>query len=251
MIREAKLQEFYDAGRAMVSANSAGIDDGPDVGGPRLSSDYIHGTALRLQHLAKETEIVNAGENLSGLMGKTGVDAANKHLSDKRAAESRASKASAAETLLLLDLLDQELAPIEDQLAEKYGEDYYEKIALKYLDGETNSRLMQIEDPEERKRAMRDELMKRYKTGEIEIEEPDVRDWLDACWDKKVKLGLEVEATISGVENDKFSLRSTFEAKASPEAETIQTVEAEIDEKSVDKGPDTSSNEMAWDSMLG
>lgn len=164
-----------------------------------------------------------------------------KTIAQAHAAKTRKEKASTND-VVLLDLLNQHMAPIEEALAEKYGENYYEQIAAKYLDQDVFERLMAIEDPEERKAAMREELAQRFREGKIEIEEPEIRDWLETYLEKKEELGVQIERIhTTGVVKDTDSLRSQFEAKASDRAEQIE--KSKVAEASIDKArytaPDT------------
>ena len=144
-----------------------------------------------------------------------------KTIAQAHAAKTRKEKASTND-VVLLDLLNQHMAPIEEALAEKYGENYYEQITAKYLDQDVFERLMAIEDPEERKAAMREELAQRFREGKIEIEEPEIRDWLETYLEKKEELGVEIERIhTTGVVKDTDSLRSQFEAKASDHVEKL------------------------------
>ena len=135
------------------------------------------------------------------------------HQETARRAASNGRGKSTAVDVLFLELLDQHLADIEGGLVETYGDAFFEKIAAKYLDEETFERLMTIEDPEERKAAMRHELAKRYREGEITIEEEDVRDWLDTYNDYTRDKQQELDAHFSG-QAQSDDPRIIFEAAA-------------------------------------
>ncbi len=121
------------------------------------------------------------------------------------------SKNSVSDMILMLDSIDNALRDIQNGLAEKYGEDWAEKLAKKYLDEETYERFMAIDDPKERMHAIRHEIAKRFENGEIEIDEPEIKEWLDAYGNEIAGRHAEIEAVLNG-EKQTSDVRNHFEA---------------------------------------
>lgn len=168
-------------------------------------------------------------ESVAGLQ-KRGMGLA-KLIAESQDVAKRKEKASTND-LVLLDLLNQHLAPIERALADKYGENFIEKMAEKYLDAETIDQINDIEDPAERKAAFRAELARRHQNGGIVIEEADVIEWLDRyndfTNDEQAKLDAAQKNGLDGTED----LRIQFAVKASG-TET----DAEAAQEAIDKPP--------------
>jgi len=112
---------------------------------------------------------------------------------------------------LLLGKLDDALAPIEGALAEKYGEDYYAKLGEKYLPTSEFEALSEKykDDPEGFKIAAREILSQRHKAGDIDIQEDDVRHWLDTYDAKVNELDIQIDRIIdTGIVQEDDSLKS-------------------------------------------
>lgn len=90
----------------------------------------------------------------------------------------------ATSDMIMMALLDSQLAEIESAMIDKYGEDFAEQLAADLLDEDTYSKLMEIEDPEERRRAIAKAINDGIENGTIDpdkiYDNPDVKDWLDA-----------------------------------------------------------------------
>ncbi len=89
----------------------------------------------------------------------------------------------ATDDFILMIMLDDRLTVIENNMIEKYGEDFAETMAAEFLDEDTHTRLMQIKDPEERRKAIAKEINDGIENGTIDPDEvyqnPDFKEWLD------------------------------------------------------------------------
>jgi hypothetical protein len=96
-------------------------------------------------------------------------------------AEKKAQQAT--NDFLLLAELQRQLSAIEDSMINKYGEDFAEQFAAEYLDEDTFNTIMQIDDPEERRRAFAQAINDGIKNGTIDAadvyDNPDFMQWLD------------------------------------------------------------------------
>ena len=85
--------------------------------------------------------------------------------------------------LMIMAILERQLQEIELAMARKYGEDFAEQFAAELLDEKTFEKLMQIKDPEERRKAIALSIHDGVKNGSIDAtkayQNPDFKEWLD------------------------------------------------------------------------
>ncbi|MCR9107106.1 MAG: hypothetical protein NXI15_17580 [Gammaproteobacteria bacterium] len=85
--------------------------------------------------------------------------------------------------LMIMAILDRQLQEIELAMARKYGEDFAEQFAAELLDEKTFEKLMQIVDPEERRKAIALSIYEGIRDGSIDADtahqNPDFKEWLD------------------------------------------------------------------------
>lgn len=155
-----------------------------------------------LSHLAylQENEILIAqlGGNVEGVIDRAASASIKSSL--EQADKLEEQRKQRFDDMLLLDMIDRAMAPLDAEMADKYGKNFMEKFAKKYLDKDTFNRLDQIEDPVERMRAMREELARRQAAGEIDIEEDDLIHYLDRYreeFDKALDAHAEAAAAVS------------------------------------------------------
>jgi len=122
------------------------------------------------------TKMAEAGDNtIAGIMinqsGRTEFSALGETKDEKRERDMR--------FLLLLNDIQQ----MELQLEAKYGENFAEQLAAEHLNEDTYNRLMEIEDKDERRRAIALALKEGIENGTIDpnaIDDPQLKDWIEA-----------------------------------------------------------------------
>jgi hypothetical protein len=105
----------------------------------------------------------------------------------------------------LQDIQDR-LRGIEDGLAAKYGRNFAEELAKRYLEKEEAERLLKIEDEEERKHQIALAIKRRVDSGEIhapELSSPEYKDWLDTHKEKERVLEAQAKEAIADVKAGK------------------------------------------------
>jgi len=84
---------------------------------------------------------------------------------------------------MMMAILERQLQEIEIAMIRKYGEDFAEQFAAELLDQETFEKLMRIQDPEERRKAIALSVYDGIKDGSIDEanahRNPDFKEWLD------------------------------------------------------------------------
>lgn len=237
MLREAKLQEFYDAGRAMVSANMGGLSDTfHRAAEPGLSSDYVIGRAQSLKALGEENTIILGWDSLAGLIQRNNT---SKTAHDKEAGSQQKKKKAATSDLVWLDLVGQLQAQVDaadrriqghrDYFENKYGEDWVEKLALDILDEDSFPERREGESITDYRRRIEDEIFEEMvgPDGQIKPEyrdHPDYERFKEWARDREIKAG--AGAKLDEVDNRK---QAQAEAKGEPlspeeEAEIVRDV---------------------------
>lgn len=105
----------------------------------------------------------------------------------------------------LQDIQDR-LRGIEDGLAAKYGKNFAEELAKRYLEKEEAERLLAIEDEEERKHQIALAIERRIEKGEIyapELNTPEYKEWRDTHKEKAKVLESQAEQAIADVKAGK------------------------------------------------
>ena len=101
--------------------------------------------------------------------------------SDTSTSSKKKKKATAE--MLLMAALERQLQQIEYAMIQNSGEDFAEQFAAELLDKETFEKLMLIQDPEERRKAIALSVWDGIKDGSIDAskahQNPDFKDWLD------------------------------------------------------------------------
>lgn len=100
---------------------------------------------------------------------------------------------------ILQDIQDR-LRGIEDGLAAKYGKNFAEDLARRYLEKEETERLFKIEDEEERKHQIALAIKRRVDSGEIhapELSSPEYKEWLDTHKEKERVLQAQAKEAIA------------------------------------------------------
>ena len=197
--------------------------------------------ALHKRAMFKENAILLAGDggSIESVQMRSGMASRQ---SDEQRKRREAKRRTASDDAIFLDLLNQRLAPIEATLEAKYGPDFIDQMAKKYLDDETYDRLAAIDDPEERKAAMREELARQHREGRIHITEVDIEDWLDAYDDAVSEARQQRDAVVRGEAVAKnasvaFTAAATGDAtrqeqERDAERNLAQTASADFDENS-------------------
>ena len=92
-------------------------------------------------------------------------------------------KERARADLIMMAILERQLQEIEMAMVRRYGEDFAEQFAAELLDEKTFEKLMQIADPEERRKAIALSIHDGVKNGSIDAakayQNPDFKEWLD------------------------------------------------------------------------
>jgi len=99
----------------------------------------------------------------------------------------------------LQDIQDR-LRGIEDGLAAKYGKNFAEELAKRYLEKEEAERLFKIEDEEERKHQIALAIKRRVDSGEIhapELSSPEYKEWLETHDEKEKVLQSQAKEAIA------------------------------------------------------
>ena len=127
-----------------------------------------------------------------------------------------------------------------DDLIEAYGENYLEVITKTYLDDETAQRLPG-EGDEDYELRMAKEIQKRIDAGEIQIDDPKIRKWLDSAEEtRKIKeRALELDAKIEaryGLNPEQEALRKEIRGES-------MEVTSELSDLSKEKGYTQSAKE--------
>jgi hypothetical protein len=88
----------------------------------------------------------------------------------------------ATNDIILLAELQRQLDNITNNMIDKYGEDFAEQFAAEFLDENTFTDIIKIEDDQERRAAFAQAINDGIKNGTIDIEEvsanPDFKEWL-------------------------------------------------------------------------
>lgn len=102
----------------------------------------------------------------------------------------------------LQDIQDR-LRGIEDGLAAKYGQNFAEDLAERYLDKDVAKRLLEIEDKEERRYRIAIEIIKGVDKGEIPETElykyPQIKEWLELNKEKADVLKSQAQEAIADI----------------------------------------------------
>jgi len=102
--------------------------------------------------------------------------------------------------MLLLAELSRQLEAITNDMIAKYGEDFADNLAAEFLDEETYKKLMKIEDPEERRKAIAHAINDGVQNGTIDADaaykNPDFKGWLDKH-KEVVQQAYETETSLS------------------------------------------------------
>ena len=122
----------------------------------------------------------------------------------------------------LQDIQDR-LRGIEDGLAAKYGKNFAEELAKRYLEQEEAEQLLKIEDEEERKHQIALAIKRRVDNGEIyapELSSPEYKEWLDTHKEKERVLEAQAkEAIADGMVGKEFNGDFNTARKATSNAE--------------------------------
>lgn len=224
MLREAKLQEFYDAGRAMVSANMGGLSDTfHRAAEPGLSSDYVIGRAQSLKALGEENTIILGWDSLAGLIQRNST---SRTAHDKEGGSQQKKKKAATSDLVWLDLVGQLQAQVDaadrriqghrDYFENKYGEDWVEKLALDILDEDSFPERREGESITDYRRRIEDEIFEEMVGPDGQIkpdyhDHPDYERFKEWARDREIKAG--AGAKLDNIEREK---QAQVEAKGAP-----------------------------------
>jgi len=119
---------------------------------------------------------------------------------------------------MLQDIQDR-LRGIEAGLAAKYGKNFAEDLAKRYLKKEEAERLLTIQDDEERKHQIALAIKRRVDAGEIdapELSAPEYKEWLETHEEKRSALEAQAQEAITDVktgEKIEVSEQVAYEAK--------------------------------------
>ena len=144
-----------------------------------------------------------------------------------RAIIEKKKREQATQDMILMSLLDDQLADLEKALADKYGDDFAEVFAAEFLDDETYKTLMQIEDPEERRRAIAKAINDGIASGTIDPEEvyknPDVKEWLAVHQQKRQQLA-DLDYTHATLEDEKKAEQSHVTSEGAKEEAVFDNI---------------------------
>lgn len=162
LLQKGYLSGVFDQKRAMP--------DGETL--ERIRHNYY------IQALTSESDELSIGGLTINQSGRGNYSSAEKKKRDQ-----------AMNEILLLSMLEDQLADIEQGMIDKYGEDFAENLAAEYLDTKIYMALMKIDDPQERRRTIADAINTGIQNGTIDsdkvLKNPDNKEWLIAHEDVK------------------------------------------------------------------
>ncbi|QOJ23780.1 MAG: hypothetical protein HRU78_09045 [Gammaproteobacteria bacterium] len=122
-------------------------------------------------------------------------------MAEKQKEERRKQDENLRFVRMLQDIQDR-LRGIEAGLAAKYGKNFAEDLAKRYLKKEEADRLLAIQDEEERKHQIALAIKRRVDKGEIdapELSAPEYKEWLETHEEKRSVLEAQAQEAIADV----------------------------------------------------
>lgn len=167
---------------------------------------------------------------------------------DKEKEERRKQDENLRFIRMLQDIQDR-LRGIEDGLAAKYGKNFAEDLARRYLEEEEAERLLAIENEEERRHQIALAIKRRVDSGEIHVseldEEPRVEEWLKLNEEKADVLKSQAREAIADVkagEKIEVSEKVAYKAKDLVKEDGLARTFLEASDNSVRESNSKDSN---------